>query len=272
MNNKLRIGEFSKLCCVTIKALHLYEEKKILIPAEIDDNTGYRYYELSQTLRLSQIMHLKHLGLSLDEIAELFENGEYRPDTDTVKQKIKHCTEELQRLQNQLRELQCMENESINKKNMNRIEIKAIPSRIVASHRQVIKSYDELGPLCYNVIGPEMMRVGCTCPEPQYCYTVEHDNEHKEQNVDVEYCEAVGEMHPDTAILKFYKTPAIEVALCAYHRGAYSRFSETMAELLAYIQKNGYQIVDSPRFCYIDGAWNKDNENEYLTEIQIPIK
>ena len=26
-----------------------------------------------------------------------------------------------------------------------------------------------------------------------------------------------------------------------------------------------------PRECYIDGCWNKENEEDYLTEIQFPV-
>ncbi len=26
----------------------------------------------------------------------------------------------------------------------------------------------------FQVIGPEMARLGCECPEPGYCYTIEH--------------------------------------------------------------------------------------------------
>nr|WP_294952474.1 hypothetical protein [uncultured Eubacterium sp.] len=42
--------------------------------------------------------------------------------------------------------------------------------------------------------------------------------------------------------------------------------------MLKYVEENGYTVADNPRECYIDGCWNKDNENDYLTEIQIPIK
>ena len=45
---KLKIGEFSKRNEVTIKTLRYYEEIELLMPREIDDYTGYRYYDVSQ--------------------------------------------------------------------------------------------------------------------------------------------------------------------------------------------------------------------------------
>ena len=44
----LKIGEFSKLSHLTIKALRFYEKRGLLIPRKVDEQTGYRFYETSQ--------------------------------------------------------------------------------------------------------------------------------------------------------------------------------------------------------------------------------
>lgn len=44
----LKIGEFSKLSHLTVKALRFYEKKGLLIPETIDEWTGYRFYETRQ--------------------------------------------------------------------------------------------------------------------------------------------------------------------------------------------------------------------------------
>jgi DNA-binding transcriptional MerR regulator len=38
------IGEFSRMTSLSIKSLRLYHDKGILIPAQVDQFTGYRYY------------------------------------------------------------------------------------------------------------------------------------------------------------------------------------------------------------------------------------
>ena len=48
----IRIGDFSKLSRVSIKALRLYDEMGLLKPVEVDRFTGYRYYEFDQLPRL----------------------------------------------------------------------------------------------------------------------------------------------------------------------------------------------------------------------------
>lgn len=38
------------------------------------------------------------------------------------------------------------------------------------------------------------------------------------------------------------------------------------------MEANGYKISGDFRESYIDGVWNKNDENEWLTEIQIPVE
>ena len=64
----LRIGDFSKLSKVTIKALRYYEKEGLLIPKNVDVFNGYRYYESNQLLDVARIISLKQIGLSIDEI------------------------------------------------------------------------------------------------------------------------------------------------------------------------------------------------------------
>src|SRR5512139_1135919 len=66
-----RIGDFSQLGQVSIRALRLYDEMGLLKPAQIDKFTGYRYYAIEQLPRLNRILALKDLGLSLEQIGDL---------------------------------------------------------------------------------------------------------------------------------------------------------------------------------------------------------
>ena len=55
----------------------------------------------------------------------------------------------------------------------------------------------------------------------------------------------------------------------------YFRYGEGEAveeQVLRYIEDEGLQIIGAPRFSYIDGAWNKEDEAEWRTEIQVPVK
>jgi DNA-binding transcriptional MerR regulator len=53
---------------VTVKALRHYEEEGLLRPVRVDPQTGYRYYAAEQLVCLTQILQLKDLGFSLNEV------------------------------------------------------------------------------------------------------------------------------------------------------------------------------------------------------------
>ncbi len=273
MSNKIKfkIGEFSRLNCVTVKTLRHYEEIGLLIPAEIDEWTGYRYYYVEQFQKMITILYLKKLGFTLEEIRNMFDNDRQLPDRATIETKIRQCTEEQKQLQWRRAELNRLAKSLQKQEKMEKVFIKSLPAIIVASHRRVIGSYQELFDLCPNVIGPEMQRLGCICSEPGYCYTCDHNSEYSETDIDIEYCEQVTEKKADSELIRFKEIPAMPLVVCMYHRGNYDSCPQTFAKLFEYVEQNGYKIADQPRFSYIDGIWNKDSVEEWLTEIQIPV-
>ena len=50
-----RIGEFSYLCSMSIKTLRYYDKIGVLIPASVDELTGYRYYSIDQLEQAQKI-------------------------------------------------------------------------------------------------------------------------------------------------------------------------------------------------------------------------
>ncbi len=51
----LKSGIFSKLSLLTVKALRFYKKEGLLLPAHIDEWTGYRFYETSQLAQAAKI-------------------------------------------------------------------------------------------------------------------------------------------------------------------------------------------------------------------------
>jgi DNA-binding transcriptional MerR regulator len=269
---RLKIGEFSKLMQVTVKTLRHYEQKRLLIPDEVDEWTGYRYYCIEQMQKLQNIRDLQRLGFSLDEIKELCESYSCTPTISQLTEKIEETEAQLRKLIARRNQLIDWRNARKKMKKMEKFSIQSLPEIIVASHREVLPDYAAIGPMCINKIAPEMQRLGCKCPPPGYCFTVEHDSEYKPTDVDIEYCEQVEEMGEDSAIIQFKRLPAVPKALCMKHVGPYERFYESFTEAFRYIEEHGLKPVGQHRTCYIDGAWNQEYPEKWLSVIQIPIE
>ena len=269
---KLKIGEFSKMMQVTVKTLRHYEQRGLLLPDEVDEWTGYRYYSIAQMQRLGTIRGLQRQGFTLEEIKELLEDGAQIPSIEQLTRKIEETERQLQLLMERRAQLlKWMDShKQINK--MEKFSIQSLPEIIVASHREVISDYSALGLLCVNKIGPEMQRLGCKCPAPGYCFTVEHNKEYRPTDIDIEYCEQVEEMGTDSEIIQFKRLPAVAKALCMKHFGPYERFHESFTEAFAYMEEKGYKVAGALRTCYIDGVWNQDDPEQWLSVVQIPIE
>ena len=269
---RLKIGEFSKMMQVTIKTLRHYERLGLLVPYEVDEWTGYRYYSIEQMQRLGLIRGLQRQGFTLEEIKELLEDEAQMPSIEQLTKKIAETERQLQLLMERRRQLLRWMDSQKQIATMEKFSIQSLPEIIVASHREIIPDYSALGMLCVTKIGPEMQRLGCKCPPPGYCFTIEHGNEHRPSNIDIEYCEQVEEMGKDSDIIQFKHLAAIPKALCMKHIGAYNHFYKSYAEAFKYMEEQGYKIAGHPRTCYIDGAWNQDDPEQWLSIIQIPIE
>ena len=60
-------------------------------------------------------------------------------------------------------------------------------------------------------------------------------------------------------------------AVSIMHKGDYAGLPKAYAYAFKWIEENGYQVLDNPRESYIDGIWNKESKDEWLTELQIPV-
>lgn len=67
------IGTVARLAQVSVRTLHHYDEIGLLVPAEVNPRTGYRYYRPEQLHRLHRILALRDLGLPLAEVGQLLD-------------------------------------------------------------------------------------------------------------------------------------------------------------------------------------------------------
>src|SRR6185503_18252445 len=71
------IGEFSRATHLSVKALRHYDEIGLLVPADVDPSTGYRYYQAAQVPSAHLIKRLRDLDMPLPRIRDVL----VAPDT-----------------------------------------------------------------------------------------------------------------------------------------------------------------------------------------------
>lgn len=260
-----RIGLFAQMNRITVKALRFYEEQGLLLPAKIDEESGYRYYTMSQMETLHRILALKEAGFTIEDMKHLNASGDER---GFLLRKKKALLEKIAELTLQLSKIDGYLMAGGNSLSAP-VMVKTIPETVCAVMRRRIDSYDALFDIMPE-LGGYMEDAGCVCALPEYCFTQYLEPGFQEAQILVEVCEAVTEKKADRGCLRFRTIPEIRAA-CIYHKGSYRDFPKTYEVILRYIEENGYEICGNIRESYIDGVWNKDSEDEWLSEIQIPV-
>ena len=107
--------------------------------------------------------------------------------------------------------------------------------------------------------------------EREYSTLLYVQGEYSDKRVNVQFCDAVTGHGKETSEYGFRTVPEF-LAICIKHRGPYSEIGSAYEFAADWISTNGYFQCGCPRNSAIDGYWNRDSEDDYLTEIQIPIR
>ncbi len=268
----MRIGEFSRLSKVPIKTLRFYDEVGLLHPAKVDNFTGYRFYTFSQLARLHRILALKEMGFPLEQVGRLLDD-DLSPDQLRGMLKARRSAiqarleDELERLARVEARLQLLEQE--NPMSQVEVVIKKVEPLKIASVRDTIPIYSEQGPLWRELEGYlAMHRVRSSAA----CFTMYHDEEYKERDVDAEVCEPITADLTESRRVKVRILPAAEMA-SAVHRGPYTGLGQAIEGILQWIEVNGYRITGPEREIYlVPGRNGSQTDPNTVTEIQFPVE
>lgn len=265
-----QIGLFSKIAKTTVKTLRYYEKIGLLKPCYIDMETGYRYYSTRELIAIHRIKSYKQMGMSLRDIQKILRGED--PEL-IVRKKKEELKREMKILEDQITRMGAFLIQQKEEKEMNYEGlIMTIPEVIVYSKKVRVPDYDAMFSVI-PAIGQEVLALnpGLSCREPEYCFNIYLDGEYKEKDIYFELNEAVENFGVEGDGITFKKMPETTVA-SVMHKGAYDTLGEAYAYIYQWIEDNGYEASDHPRESFIDGIWNKASKEDWLTEVQVPVK
>lgn len=259
------IGTFSVLTRTTVAALRFYDKEGIFKPAYTDEKTGYRYYLSSQLTELREIISLRQVGMSVEQIKDIILHG------NKAEQLIKHKSEledKISELNMQLNRLKLMNDGDF----AYDVTVAELSEQTVFTKTATVESNRQL----YRFISDAEQEFFTCYPalktaSPDYCFLTYIDNEYRSENMTVEYNMAIAPCKTEPKGDNFKKLPSCKAA-CIYFKGSNKYIGEGFAYLYDWINKSGYTVCGAPRERYIDGMWNVDSVDKWLTEIQIPIR
>lgn len=262
-----KIGEFSKITSLTVKTLHYYDDEGLLKPSQYLEN-GYRIYNHTDFDRAKQIILLRELDFSIQEIKDVLSNVETPEDLQyflsekqqMIRDKIKNQKKLLKKIDTYL-DPNAPKEEKVTAYQM---KIKQVDAIDVAAIRFVGK-YPMMGEHISKIYKYLKSNIGGM---PLVCY---YDGEYKEQ-ADIEVCIPIKKEASGTNEIKVKTLPSIKV-LTMTHIGGYNDLNIAYKAILDYAQKQNLTLGTPSREIYHKGPGRvlKGNPEKYSTEIMIPI-
>ncbi len=263
----LTIGEFSKISRVSTKTLRYYDQIGLFKPGHVSDESGYRYYEVSQLRGILLISRLKQYHFSLPEIAVIVAKNDAGYLSDCIKSKRKEIEQHIHyqkyvllQMEQDIEKIERCENIMDTNYVIKTIEIQ--PKTIYSLRRRM--GLKDLGTAFDDLCAG--MEKGSLKPCGPFM-SVYYDEEFNPESTDVE----VG-VEVSGGNVEHVRTFAPGFCCFATHVGPYDDFTKCYAALVEWIENEGYIICGSPFELYIRGCEDNISPNEYVTEIYFPIK
>ncbi|MEG3616060.1 MerR family transcriptional regulator [Isoptericola haloaureus] len=263
----LSIGAFAQIGQVTHRMLRHWDATGLLVPAHVDELTGYRSYDPSQLARLHRIVALRELGFGIDDVAAALADGVADERLTELLETRREAVEREHalasaRLADVERRLRLISEE----KTMSTIEIvvKPLPALRLAARRAHVTEQPEIsavvGPL-FGAVAEALQPNRGLLETPVAQYAIGEDG------IDVVVGYAYdGEPRDGFEIVTL---PAVAQAACAVHLGPMERIPASWQSLHGEAAARGL-APDAPcRELYVRAEGT--DQADWVTELQQPV-
>lgn len=265
----LSIGQFSKVCCVSVKTLRHYEKIGLLLPSHVDGWTGYRHYDERLIPTMLLIQRLKRYGFSLQEIGRIIEDGPdgrqalaaLRRQRSVLEAQMEQTAVTLRELERHLSSFERTGN-IMEYQNFYEIAIQELPERWILSTRQhmSVEEYGRYYGKLYERVARSHIAVDGSV------LSIYHDAEFDPERSDIEL--ALGVKDPKQA------TRALPggLAVTTTHRGPYSGLADAYGALMRWITAEGYEVIQAPYENYRNTQFDGVPPEQWETDIVFPVR
>jgi len=269
MKDKFLIGELSKLFNISTDTLRHYDRIDLLKP-HCDENNSYRYYSVRDFFKLSRILFLKNLDISLEDIKRYMRNKNTGNLLNLLKNKEEEIDNKINRLINLKKKIQNkLEMLESTKSELEQVKVKTIPERIgvFLDMNEIENDYDIKQAFKEN---ERYLKASSLLIEGQVYTSLTKEN--MERQVFDKFTYFIEIMSSDEEVSKQLKSIPEHEYACLTFVGPYQDIDRHYVELISWIGDNGYVITgDSIEKNIVDYDFS-DLEYEYVSEIQIPIE
>lgn len=269
------VGAFARVAQVSVRTLHHYDDIGLLPPAQVDPQTGYRWYRADQLPRLNRILALRDLGLPLSEVRRVVDDevsteelrGMLRLRQAEAGDRVAAERERLARVEARLREM-----ELEGRIGEYDVVVKSLEALHVALVDTTAPSFGNamLGPIFDRLFGElfrDLGRVGVELAGPHIALYEPSDD--PAAPITVMAAVPIDDRDVKAGRARVVDLPPVARAAVTVHRGSMARVEDGYRALLRWADETGEQIDGFSREIYLDTTGDPDH---WITELQFVLR
>lgn len=272
MKTRITIGELAKLYNIPAQTLRFYDKEGLFKPLYVDECNGYRYYGIEQFALLDVIIFLRELGLPIQEIKYYVSNRDLDSFIELLDQKKLSLIEEINRL---LQRKESIEEKVELIKEYRNSEINGQVYLKECSARKLIKvnMENDMDKASFEYGLKELSSfIKDEAILFRAIITLTIDKSNVKSRVYNQWRELAFVFNDNVTfdIEHTYLAAGLYASITYY--GPYNNGEVYFHKLIEWIEERGYEVMGDAAVLNIAEAAFSGQENEYITEIQIPVK
>jgi DNA-binding transcriptional MerR regulator/effector-binding domain-containing protein len=267
MRVRLAIGDFSKMTHLSVKALRHYHDVGLLEPAEIDPDSGYRYYEVSQLRTAQVIRRFRDLEMPLDEIRAMLHAPNVAARNAIIVAHMRRMESQLAVTQAAVSSLRSLLERplapmTIEHRFVGEVAALAIVEQVTAADLEAwwVGAFTELDGALRDAAVPAAGPRAALYPPEIF----------EEEVGEIVAFVPVATAVSATGRAKMTRIPAAELAI-AVHHGAFADLDQTYSALGVYVSEREIGVDGPIRENYLVTPFDTSEASEYVTEVCWPV-
>ena len=263
------IGEVSKICNVSKKALRFYDEIGIISPDVVSEKTHYRYYSRRSLLNLTIVKYYKQMGFKLEEMRKLLNSEEYRIVERGFLEKINELQDEQMAVNVKLTSVTDWYELLVEAQTVIENDVRDVSVKFVETKEYGFMDQDYISDSMEAVIN-----LGWT----EYLETIGNEITGAVNITFPSWKDRVSGKCEKMRIMQEMIMPCKpeqlvqmggEMMLSCYHIGSHDTIGKTYEKMETWAKEHGYKLAEDCWERYVTDCWTTNNEDMYVTEIRI---
>lgn len=268
MSTRLSIGDFSRMTHLSIKALRHYHDVGLLVPAEIDRFTAYRYYEPAQVVTAQVIRRLRDLGMPVDEVKTVLAAPDVTARNEVIVAHLQRMQAQLQKTEATVTSLRALLDPEPVPLSVELRSAPETPALAVAETVTAEEAFDWWSS-AFDELDATIERLGLQPAGPSGAFFPEEFFEVEKADL-VAFVPLVAASRAGSDRARPFTVPAAELAV-AVHEGSFADVDRTYGDLGLFVADRAIGVAGPIREYYLVTARDTLDEAQHRIEVAWPV-